>query len=101
MRLGGQVRSFSLAPGQELLATAHAGRKGIYLWANQFIFGGAADIMPSDIPIHIDQPTIAAGPPPPPGGRIVSHANPCCACPSTQTRTGVPFSYAVRWLHVF
>ena len=61
MRLGGQVRSFSLGPGQEVLATAHAGKKGIYLWANQFIFGGAADIMPSDKPVDISLPSIAAG----------------------------------------
>ena len=61
MRLGGQVRSFSLGPGQEVLATAHEEKKGIYLWANQFIFGGAADIMPSDEPVDISLPSIAAG----------------------------------------
>ena len=61
MRLGGQVRSFSLGPGQEVLATAHAGKKGIYLWANQFVFGGAADIMPSNEPIDVSLPSIAAG----------------------------------------
>jgi hypothetical protein len=79
MRLGGQVQSFSLAPGQELLATAHAGKKGIYLWANQFIYGGAADIMPSDLPVDISQPTMAAGSPTF-SPRLLPFSKPRCCC---------------------
>lgn len=35
MRLGAPVTSLSLGPAQDLLATAHVGKRGIYLWANQ------------------------------------------------------------------
>ena len=57
------MTSLSLAPGQELLATTHANRKGIYLWANQYIFSGAADIVPSEAPVDARLPAIAAGKP--------------------------------------
>jgi hypothetical protein len=35
MLLGSPVTSLSLGPCQDLLATAHVGRRGIYLWSNQ------------------------------------------------------------------
>lgn len=35
MRLGSPVTSLSLGPAQDLLATTHTGKRGIYLWANQ------------------------------------------------------------------
>ena len=35
MRLGSPVTSLSLGPAQDLLATCHVGKRGIYLWANQ------------------------------------------------------------------
>ena len=39
--MGPPVTSFSLAPDMGLLATAHTQRRGIYLWANQTMFGTA------------------------------------------------------------
>ena len=41
MQLGSPVTSLSLGPGQDLLATAHVGKRGIYLWSNQVGGGGA------------------------------------------------------------
>lgn len=35
MRLGAPVTSLSLGPGQDLLATSHVGKRGVYLWSNQ------------------------------------------------------------------
>ena len=37
--MGPPITSFSLAPDMGLLATAHTQRRGVYLWANQTIFG--------------------------------------------------------------
>ena len=37
------ITSFSLAPDMGLLATAHTQRRGIYLWANQTIFGSGSN----------------------------------------------------------
>ena len=61
MHMGSTVQSFSLSPVRELLATVHEGNKGIFLWANQFMFRGAADIIPSEAPVNICLPSIAAG----------------------------------------
>ena len=41
MELGSAVTSLSLGPAQDLLATAHVGKRGIYLWSNQV--GGGRD----------------------------------------------------------
>ena len=49
MRLGAPVTALTLGPEQDMLATAHAGARGIYLWSNQLLFGGAADILPSQV----------------------------------------------------
>lgn len=35
MRMGAPVTSLSLGPAQDLLATSHVGKRGVYLWANQ------------------------------------------------------------------
>lgn len=61
MQLGSEVASFSLSPAQELLATVHSNNTGIFLWANQFIYKGAAEITPSDVPVSISAPSIAVG----------------------------------------
>ena len=61
MRLGSNVQSFSLSPLQELLATVHEDNRGIFLWANQFIYRGATEIMPSEVPVDISLPSISAG----------------------------------------
>lgn len=61
MRLGSFVRSFSLGPFQELLATVHEDNRGIFLWANQFIYRGATEITPSETPVSISLPSIATG----------------------------------------
>ena len=36
---GPPVTALSLSPALDLLATAHAGRRGVFLWANQALFG--------------------------------------------------------------
>ena len=61
LRLGAPVVSLSLAPGLDLLATAHANRRGIYLWSNQQLFGSGADIIPSARPLNARLPTPASG----------------------------------------
>jgi hypothetical protein len=61
LRLGLTVVSLSLAPSGDLLATLHAGRRGIYLWSNQLLFGGATDILPSDKPVDARLPNLATG----------------------------------------
>ncbi|KAK3255010.1 hypothetical protein CYMTET_35800 [Cymbomonas tetramitiformis] len=40
MNLGPAVTSLSLSPNQDLLATTHVGRLGIYLWANRPLYLG-------------------------------------------------------------
>lgn len=50
MRLGAPVTALSLSPSMEMLATAHASARGIYLWSNQLLFGGASAILPSQVP---------------------------------------------------
>ena len=49
MRLGAPVTALSLSPSMEMLATAHASARGIYLWSNQLLFGGASAILPSRV----------------------------------------------------
>ena len=62
LRLGPGIYGLSLSPTQELLATTHANRRGIYLWANQLIFGhGATDLAPSDVPVDAELPLLGAG----------------------------------------
>lgn len=50
MRLGTPVTALTLSPCMDMLATAHASARGIYLWSNQLLFGGASDILPSQVP---------------------------------------------------
>ena len=49
MRLGAPVTSLSLSPGLDLLATCHINRRGVYLWANQAVFGNPAHITYSEV----------------------------------------------------
>ncbi|MEW5318032.1 MAG: hypothetical protein WDW38_009286 [Sanguina aurantia] len=44
LQLGAPVTSLSLSPSQDMLATTHINRRGIYLWSNQAIFGDARAI---------------------------------------------------------
>ena len=53
MAMGTPVVSLSLSPAMEMLATAHINRRGIYLWANQLVFGVGTSITPSDIPVKV------------------------------------------------
>ena len=45
----------------DLLATTHVEREGVYLWANQLVFGTGADIVPSETPIEARLPSIRTG----------------------------------------
>lgn len=61
LRLGAPVTSLSLAPSQDLLATTHVERDGVYLWSNQLIFGSGADVVPSETPVDARLPTVGSG----------------------------------------
>ena len=52
--MGTPVVSLSLSPAMEMLATAHVNRRGIYLWANQLVFGADTSITPSDLPVKVE-----------------------------------------------
>ena len=69
MRLGSPVTSLSLSPAQDLLATCHTERKGIYLWANQLLFGSGADVVPSTRPVSVRLPAATADEAPGAGDR--------------------------------
>ncbi|KAL3149179.1 hypothetical protein ABBQ32_002010 [Trebouxia sp. C0010 RCD-2024] len=61
VKLGWPVTGVQLSPGQDLLATCHVKRRGIYLWYNHLMFGSGADIQPSTLPVSAALPTIATG----------------------------------------
>lgn len=42
----------------EILATSHKGKKGIYLWSNQMIFGTGIAATPSEEPIDLEMPSL-------------------------------------------
>ncbi len=46
MVLGAPVTAVTLSPAMDLLATAHAGQRGIFLWSNQCMFGSGAEVPP-------------------------------------------------------
>ena len=65
VRLGGPVVSLALSPAGDVLATAHAGRRGVCLWSNQAVFGSAGAAPPAGEaapPVRVRAPRlIAAG----------------------------------------
>lgn len=63
MKLGSPVTGVQLSPSQDLLATTHVKRRGIYLWYNHLMFGSGADIQPSTRPVNAALPSIATGEP--------------------------------------
>lgn len=58
MRLGSPVTALSLSPRMDLLATAHVGQRGVFLWSNQRMFGAGGEVMPSTVPVDIRLPAI-------------------------------------------
>lgn len=42
----------------DLLATAHANRRGIYVWTNQAVYGDPGAIAPSDSPVRCHLPAV-------------------------------------------
>ena len=63
VKLGSPVTGVQLSPSQDLLATTHVKRRGIYLWYNHLMFGSGADIQPSTCPVNAALPSIATGEP--------------------------------------
>ncbi len=63
VKLGSPVTGVQLSPSQDLLATTHVKRRGIYLWYNHLMFGSGADIQPSTRPVNAALPSIATGEP--------------------------------------
>ncbi|KAL0035116.1 hypothetical protein WJX79_001452 [Trebouxia sp. C0005] len=61
VKLGSPVTGVQLSPSQDLLATCHVKRRGIYLWYNHLMFGSGADIQPSTRPVNAALPSIATG----------------------------------------
>ncbi len=61
LRLGAPVTSLSLSPAMDMLATTHVEREGVYLWANQLVFGSGADVVPSEKPIDARLPSLRSG----------------------------------------
>ena len=61
VKLGSPVTGVQLSPSQDLLATCHVKRRGIYLWYNHLMFGSGADIQPSTRPVTAALPSIATG----------------------------------------
>ena len=59
VKLGSAVTGVQLSPGQDLLATCHVKRRGIYLWYNNLMFGSGAE--PSTRPVNAALPSIASG----------------------------------------
>ena len=59
--MGSPVTGVQLSPSQDLLATCHVKRRGIYLWYNHLMFGSGADIQPSTRPVNASLPSIATG----------------------------------------
>ncbi|GAX75096.1 hypothetical protein CEUSTIGMA_g2540.t1 [Chlamydomonas eustigma] len=60
MSLGGPpVTALSLSPALDLLATTHSDRRGLYLWANQAVFGNPADIFPSEEVVNVGMPALS------------------------------------------
>ena len=61
LRMGEPITAVSLAPAMDLLATTHVGRRGIYLWSNQLLFGTGVPPAHSDRPVDARLPAITPG----------------------------------------
>ncbi len=61
MRLGSPVTSLSLSPATDLLATTHVEHRGVFLWANQLLFGSGGDVVASGQPVDVRLPTVSSG----------------------------------------
>ena len=61
LRLGAPVTALSLSPAGDLLATAHVGRRGLYLWANTLVYGRGREAVPSEVPLDARLPALASG----------------------------------------
>ena len=79
VKLGSPVTGVQLSPSQDLLATCHVKRRGIYLWYNHLMFGSGADIQPSTRPVTAALPSIATGQSPHVAQALVSYC-PASAC---------------------
>ncbi|KAF6265106.1 WD40 repeat-like protein [Scenedesmus sp. NREL 46B-D3] len=61
MHMGTPVTSLSLSGSQDLLATAHVNKRGVFLWSNQLMFGDPASVATySEDPVPVHLPRIAA-----------------------------------------
>jgi WD40 repeat protein len=63
VHLGGPVVSLALSPGGDVLATAHAGRRGVSLWSNQAVFGSAGAAPPAGEaapPVRVRPPALVS-----------------------------------------
>jgi hypothetical protein len=61
MHMGTPVTSMSLSATHDLLATAHVNKRGVFLWANQLLFGDVGTVSTynqAPVPVHL--PSIAA-----------------------------------------
>jgi hypothetical protein len=61
MHMGTPVTSLSLSANQDLLATSHINKRGVFLWSNQLMFGDPSTVATyteRQVPVHL--PTIAA-----------------------------------------
>jgi hypothetical protein len=61
MHMGTPVTSLSLSVTQDLLATSHINKRGVFLWSNQLMFGdpsAVATYTETPVPVHL--PSIAA-----------------------------------------
>jgi U3 small nucleolar RNA-associated protein 21 len=62
LRLGLPVTTLSMSPSMDMLATAHVNRRGIYLWSNAAVFGGAAAALrPSETPVNARLAALSTG----------------------------------------
>lgn len=61
MHMGTPVTSLSLSSSQDLLATAHINKRGVFLWSNQLMFGDPSAVATyTDKPVPVHLPMLAA-----------------------------------------
>ena len=53
LAIGAIPTAVALSPGRQFLATTHAGERGVFLWSNRLLFGGAAGAQ-SPLLLHND-----------------------------------------------